>query len=1229
MSIVSLSTGEPTCTLSDLHDIATANNFTIEPGSQNETAFLLFANAFDATCSSVSALPEYEEPRLSPTPVEGSRSSHTPSTSENPLNAWAQKTTLTAPGAKGPLSGRTIAVKDNVSVAGLPLGLGCSPSLLKDNKHPICPIDATVVKRILAAGGTIKGVATCENLSMFALSFTSDSGLVHNAWLQGYATGGSSSGCAALVSIKDVEQARRDGKLSGADNLGEGVDMAVGGDQGGSIRLPAAYSGIYGLKPTHGLVPYTGIATLVPLIDHTGPMTRTVEDAALMLGVMAGYDGMDPRMTPESPLPAAVPDYHGDLQAWIEQKQKAGEWNPQSAAKGLRVGILKESFEIAGLDPNVATTVLASADRFRTLGAEVTELSIPLHAHAASIWTLAARPFMPHFVAGNPPDILSHTMPHLQPNKIDQAYFTKLANRNPAAVNVLLNAAHMQQKYGPALARKAHMHVWQLRAAYDAVLRDYDVLLTPCNNTVGPPHPPSTLKSESNPDGLSERIMDLFEPAIGNTLNTCGFNVTGHPALSMPVGWGKVRGGEGRLPVGMQVVGKRFDEGSLFKVAKAWENNLNGSDDVNHISAILLDEFAINQASSACNIVNEHLLTESAIQSHYDDFYNQLSYLAYSGRASRNQEYIIQNGVVAFNQQAHCLDFKPRSSNNPCLPVLCTQSANASQPTGSNATAQNEITIQAGSNTFLGYRNLKSWRFSGMPYADPPRRWQYSTVYSGTGQALDATQFGSQCAQVGGGSEDCLFVNVQTPYIPKAGGAKTGLKPVYFWIHGGGFNNGVGSSAGTDGGNLASREDIVVVSINYRLNTAGFFAVPGTNITGNYGIQDQQTALQWTINNIAAFGGDPGQITIIGGSAGAGSVRVHLGSPPVIGKFQGAIAQSNLGGGVDLGLPNNYATSYSSYLTIPENYAQAGQQIFQEANCTRPTLAEQITCLSNIDAVVISELPTVANKVVQDGHYVNTEQLIVSVRNASTAHIPVLFGTAANDGASFDNYPHANNVTSELEGLQIELGISASYAQAIIDSGLFPYYDTGNLTLDSFNVSQRVATDNQFRCIDEATVYAGATSGAFQKAYYYQSQRTLLGYDPNNLGGAPVEPGYPLGDPYAPYFRTHGSDQGWSFGNLPFFRDVYDLYSLQLESSYYAWFAKRGDPNAPLSYLQARGYEVTIQGSRLSGPWEPVKGLQGPIKLLDWPSVTSGFVDVPQCTFLNYTLSYYLTADRG
>lgn len=115
---------------------------------------------------------------------------------------------------------------------------------------------------------------------------------------------------------------------------------------------------------------------------------------------------------------------------------------------------------------------------------------------------------------------------------------------------------------------------------------------------------------------------------------------------------------------------------------------------------------------------------------------------------------------------------------------------------------------------------------------------------------------------------------------------------------------------------------------------------------GNYGIGDQITALRWTINNIANFGGDPNMITINGESAGAGSVRTLLGSPKAIGMFQGAVAMSNLGGGVDLGDSRNYGTTYSSYYTVNQSFTLAGEQIFRQAGCNQTTLAVRITlCL--------------------------------------------------------------------------------------------------------------------------------------------------------------------------------------------------------------------------------------------------------------------------------------------
>ena len=336
---------------------------------------------------------------------------------------------------------------------------------------------------------------------------------------------------------------------------------------------------------------------------------------------------------------------------------------------------------------------------------------------------------------------------------------------------------------------------------------------------------------------------------------------------------------------------------------------------------------------------------------------------------------------------------------------------------------------------------------------------------------------------------------------------------------------GSAQDAGADGGQLTSRDDVVVVQIQYRLSTLGFLAVPGTNITGNFGIGDQIVGLDWVRKNIASFGGDPDQITIGGASAGAGSVRTLLGSPKAIGKFQGSIAASNLGGGVALGLPGDYATTYSSYLTIAESYALAGQQIFNGTNCTQSSLQSQITCLKQANASDITALSDVARYVVQDGSIVNTEQLIVTQNNGSAANIHTMWGILRDDGGSFATYP-PSPVSNLSAGLQIGLAINASAAQSIIDSGLFPLYDSGNFTLDAFNVTTRVSTDLQFRCVDQATVYTGVQSGAFKTSYYYQIERANGGYNPENVpANGPITAEYPNGNPNAPYFRLHGNDQ--------------------------------------------------------------------------------------------------------
>src|SRR5262244_4217562 len=192
-----------------------------------------------------------------------------PSPEENRHGAWYVKTEIE--GAAGKLKGKKIALKDNICLAGVPMMNGASTM-----EGYVPDVDATVVNRILDAGGVIVGKAHCEYYCLSGGSHTNATGAVHNPHKMGYSAGGSSSGSAVLVA------------------LGE-ADMAIGGDQGGSIRMPASFCGIYGMKPTHGLVPYTGIMPIEIYVDHTGPMTGNVADNALMLEVIAGPDGYDPR----------------------------------------------------------------------------------------------------------------------------------------------------------------------------------------------------------------------------------------------------------------------------------------------------------------------------------------------------------------------------------------------------------------------------------------------------------------------------------------------------------------------------------------------------------------------------------------------------------------------------------------------------------------------------------------------------------------------------------------------------------------------------------------------------------------------------------------------------------------------------------------------------------------------------------------------------------------------
>lgn len=450
-------------------------------------------------------------------PTRPERAWARPEAADNPLNAWYVTCSITE-NSEGPLAGRTVAVKDNTAVAGVPMMNG---SATVEGFVP--SRDATIVSRMLAAGATIAGKAVCEDLCFSGGSHTSRTGPVRNPWEPSRSSGGSSSGSAALVA-------------SGV------VDFATGGDQGGSIRMPASFSGIVGHKPTHGLVPYTGAFPIEQTIDHVGPMTRTVADAALLLGVIAGPDGHDPRQ----PGDLVVEDYVAAL--------------AQSAA-GLRVGVVAEGFGQPGSDPDVDDAVRGAVETLREAGLTAEDVSIPWHLHGLKIWdVISIEGATAQMVDGNGYGL---NWQGLYDPELMEFYGNKWredgSQFSETVKLVLLSGRYALDRYRGKHYAMARNLAPQLRAAYDEALARYDVLVMPTT-----PIQASLIPAEDAP--REEQIARALEMVT----NCAPLDVSGHPACSVPAG------SANGLPTGMMIIGKRFDDATVLRVAHTFEQAVGG-----------------------------------------------------------------------------------------------------------------------------------------------------------------------------------------------------------------------------------------------------------------------------------------------------------------------------------------------------------------------------------------------------------------------------------------------------------------------------------------------------------------------------------------------------------------------------------------------------------------------------------------------------------------------------
>ena len=387
----------------------------------------------------------------------------------------------------GPLHGVPIALKDNIDTAGI-LTTGAS-GVFKDR---VPGEDADVVVRLKRAGAVLLGKLNLHEFALGGTSAVTFYGPVRNPWGLDRVAGGSSGGSAAAV-------------------MAEMCFGALGTDTGGSVRIPASLCGMVGFKPTYGRVSNRGVIPMAWTLDHVGPMCRTVEDAALMLAAIAGYDPLDPVSAD-----VAVPEYGRAI---------------GSSVSRLRVGIARAPF-FDNLDPEVAAAVEAAVGVLRTMTANVVDVDVPAAGNVANIWDA---------------EIYAYHLP----------WITKTPELYQAATRTFIQGAG---KTSSATYAQARRHVDVVRRDITRVFATVDVLITPTQRGVAQPIPTGQPPAAPRPGTVPAAAGG------GGLVNTAAFDIYGLPTISVPCGFSS-----SGLPIGLQISAKHFAESTVLALAHAYE----------------------------------------------------------------------------------------------------------------------------------------------------------------------------------------------------------------------------------------------------------------------------------------------------------------------------------------------------------------------------------------------------------------------------------------------------------------------------------------------------------------------------------------------------------------------------------------------------------------------------------------------------------------------------------
>ncbi|HVU24326.1 MAG TPA: Asp-tRNA(Asn)/Glu-tRNA(Gln) amidotransferase subunit GatA [Opitutus sp.] len=406
---------------------------------------------------------------------------------------------------RGPLDGIPVGLKDVIAVAGQPLT--ASSKMLANF---VSPYDATVTTKLKQAGAVLWGRLNCDEFAMGSSTENSGFGPTGNPWDVTRVPGGSSGGSAAAVAA------------------GEAI-ATLGSDTGGSIRQPAALCGVVGLKPSYGLVSRYGLVAFASSLDCIGPFTRTVEDAAILLGAIAGHDERD-----STSFKVEIPDYRAALAA------PRGPW---------RLGIPKEYFG-EGLDPEIGAAVEQAIAFYREQGCEIREVSLPHTSYCLDTYYIVATAEASSNLARYDGIRYGHRSASAR-DAVDLYFQSRAEGFGPEVKRrIILGTYVLSSGYYDAYYLRAQKVRTLIRQDFLHAYREVDALITPTS-------PVPAFKIGEKTDPLAMYLLDVF---------TIGVNLAGLPGISVPCGFTSAG-----LPIGLQLIGQPFREADLLAIAHAYE----------------------------------------------------------------------------------------------------------------------------------------------------------------------------------------------------------------------------------------------------------------------------------------------------------------------------------------------------------------------------------------------------------------------------------------------------------------------------------------------------------------------------------------------------------------------------------------------------------------------------------------------------------------------------------